>query len=405
MKLRKQRQVVLIGLTGFLLLIGFLPFPVQAQDDVHKVYASGDMTGVEDVVNIQAAFDTAGSGTVMLCKGDFYVADSISIAGFEGTLKGVHSEKTVIHAVASLGSMFSFSVADGAMIKVEKLAFVTEYDSVTALEIFTNGALTLRHCAFYGAEVGFATYDNIDSDITVKHNEFYDVGHAMFLGGPYENCEITISHNIVDGARHGVEVYDLDESDVRISHNKIVGIYDSAEMFQTGAAIMVGQFSKFGATGSVAILFNDIQGYTRWDWGYDMVNVVDFGPLYTGTYGNLESIVAFNTIELDDSLWGGIGVHGGFSNTLIAFNDISGSGDAAIYVAFWSLWGLESQTGLRVILNDVSDFDAVPIPGWIDPTAPIWLGPGVYDSLVVAKGESTTVLDVSGSNTLIFIGN
>jgi hypothetical protein len=296
-------------------------------------------------------------------------------------------------------------MTDGSKIKVKKLTFTTECDSVTALEVFTNGDLTLRSCAFYGVEIGFATYDNIDSDLVVKHNEFYDVGQAIFLGGPYENCEITISHNIIDDARHGVEVYDLDSSDVRISHNTIVGIYDSAETFQTGAALMVGQLSRFGAEGSVAILFNDIQGYTRWDWGYDMVNVVDFGPLYSGPYGNLESVIAFNTIELDNSLWGGIGVHGGFSDTFIAFNDISGSGDAAIYVAFWSNWGLESQTGLRVIINDVSDFDAVPVPGWIDPTAPIWLGPGVYDSVVVAKGDPATVLDVSGSNTVIFIGH
>jgi hypothetical protein len=342
---------------------------------------------------------------VMLCKGDFYLADSITISGFGGTLKGVSSDKTMVHAVGPVGSMFSFNVIDGAKLKVEKIGFVTEYDSVTAIEIYTNGDLTLRQCAFYGVEVGFATYDNINSEISVKHNEFYGVGQAIFLGGPYENCEIVVSHNTVDDARHGVEVYDLDDSDVRISNNKIVGIYDSAETYQTGSAIQVAQLTRFGAKGSVVILFNDIQGYTRWEWGYDMVDVADYGPLNTGTYGNLESIIAFNTIELDESLWGGIGVIGGFSDTLIAFNDVSGSGAAAIYVAFWSLWGLESQTGLRVILNDVSDFNAIAVPYWIDPTAPIWLGPGVYDSLVIAKGDPATVLDVSGSNTVVFIGH
>ncbi len=63
-----------------------------------------------------------------------------------------------------------------------------------------------------------------------------------------------------------------------------------------------------------------------------------------------------------------------------------------------------SQTGLRVILNDVAGFNAMPVPGWIDPVAPIWVGPGVSDSQVIAKGDSATVLDVSGSNTVIFIG-
>ena len=133
----------MIGLTGLLLLIGFLPFPVQAREDGCKIHPSGDLTGVEDVVNIQAAFDAAGSGTVMLCKGDFYLADSIIVTGFEGTLKGIHSKKTRIHAVTSLGSMFSFSMTDEARLKVEKLAFSTECTMVTALEVFTNDDLTL----------------------------------------------------------------------------------------------------------------------------------------------------------------------------------------------------------------------------------------------------------------------
>ncbi|MFW9910603.1 MAG: hypothetical protein ACFFEF_18770, partial [Candidatus Thorarchaeota archaeon] len=180
---------------------------------------------------------------------------------------------------------------------------------------------------------------------------------------------------------------------------------DSEDTFQTGSAIQVAQLSRFGAAGNVAILLNEIQGYTRWEWGFDMVDVADYGPLYTGQNGNLKSVIAFNTIELDESLWGGIGVIGGFSDSLIAHNYVSGSGCSGIYVAFWSLWGLETQTGVKIVLNDVTDFIAVPVPGWIDPTAPIWLGPGVYDSLVVAKGDPSSVLDVSGSNTIIFLGN
>jgi len=401
--LKNQRNVLLIFFIGLLLLFGFVPLSTDAGIDAFIVYPSGDMTGLEDVSNIQAAIDAAGSETVKLGIGDFYIANTIVTSGFEGILKGT-SSKTMIHAVGSIDTMFSFNMPSGSNLKVEKLSFTTELDSVTALEIITDGDFWVTHCEFYNVEIGVSTYDNFDSEIIVKHNEFYDVGQAIYLGGPFGSCKIVISHNIIDVARHGVEVYDLDDSSVIICHNKIVGIYDSAENYQTGAAIMVAQTTLFGASGLVDIMFNEIQGYTRWDWGYDLVNVLDYGPLSTGEFGNLESTIAFNSIELDESLWGGIGVHGGFSDTLIAFNDVSGSGDAAIYVAFWSLWGLESQTGLKVILNDVSDFSAIPVPGWIDPTAPIWLGPGVYDSLVLAKGDSSTVLDVSGNNTVVFIG-
>ena len=402
--MRKEKQKILIGLTAFLLLVGLLPLQAIALDDVYKVNPSGDMSGEEDVENIRTALETVGSGSVKLCKGDFYLADSISISGFEGVLKGVDS-KTILHAVGTVETLFTFELVDSSKLSVEKLTFTTELDSVTALEIITNGDVSIRHCDFYNIEIGIATYDNADSTIIVAQNEFYDVGQAIFLGGPYENCKITVSHNTMDTVRHGIEVYDLDDSEVRISHNTIVGVYDSAEMFQTGAAIMVCQASRFGAYGFVAILFNEIQGYTRWDWGYDMVNVLDFGPLYTGEYGNLEITIAFNRIELDESLWGGIGVHGGFTETWIAFNEVAGSGCAAVYIAFWSLWGLESQTDAKLILNDVNDFNAMPVPGWIDPTAPIWIGPGVSESLIIGKGDPATVLDVSGSNTVIFIGH
>ncbi len=401
--MKKQRNVLLIFFIGLLLLLGFVPFSTNASRDTFIVYPSGDMTGVEDVANIQAAIDAAGADTVKLSKGDFYIADTVSTSGFKGTLKGT-SFKTVIHAVESIDIMFSFNVPDDTNLKVESLSFVAEFDSLTALEIITNGDLWVKHCKFYNVEIGIATYDNVDSKIIVQHNEFYEVGQAIYLGGPYENCEITISHNTIAVARHGVEVYDIDNSEVHIFHNVISGIYDSEETYQTGSAIQVAQLSRFGAEGYVAILFNKIEGYTRWEWGFDMINVADYGPLYTGQYGNLESVIAFNTIELDESLWGGIGVIGGFSDTLVAFNDVSGSGCAAICVAFWSQWGLETQTGLKVILNDVSDFDAIPVPGWLDPTAPIWLGPGVYDSLVLTKGDPSTVLDVSGNNEVVFIG-
>lgn len=408
--MRKEKRFFVLGLIGLVLVLGMGPLSVRGDGVTHTVYPSGDKNGIMDVMNIQAAFDAVGSGTVKLAKGVFYLADSIVVSDFRGTLKGLGNGDTLIQVVAAVSPIFSFNVGNHLSLKIAKLAVSTECAGVTAIEIASDsgpmsGDLCIRDCEFSNVEIGVATYDHDSSRITITHNEFYDVGQAICLMGPYDDCDISISHNKIDVARHGVEVYDVDESDVQIFSNKMTGIYDSEDTYQTGSAIQVAQLSRFGAAGNVAILFNEIQGYTRWLWGYDMVDVADYGPLYTGQYGNLKSVIAFNTIELDESLWGGIGVIGGFSDSLIAHNSVSGSGCSAIYVAFWSQWGLETQTGVKVVLNDVADFSAVPIPGWIDPTAPIWLGSGVYDSLVVAKGDPSSVLDVSGSNTIIFLGN
>ncbi|MFW9982207.1 MAG: right-handed parallel beta-helix repeat-containing protein [Candidatus Thorarchaeota archaeon] len=408
--MKKEKRIFILGLVSLVLVLGMGPLSVQGNSVANIIYPSGDMTGMEDAVNIQAAFDAVGSGTVKLAKGVFYLADSIVVSDFQGTLKGLGNGDTIIQVVAAVSPVFSFNVGNHMSLKIAKLTFNTESTGVTAIEIVgdsgpMSGNLYIRDCEFSNVEVGIATYDHDSSRITITHNEFYDVGQAICLMGPYDDCDISISHNKIDVARHGVEVYDVDESDVLIFNNKMTGIYDSEDTFQTGSAIQVAQLSRFGAAGNVAILLNEIQGYTRWEWGFDMVDVADYGPLYTGQNGNLKSVIAFNTIELDESLWGGIGVIGGFSDSLIAHNYVSGSGCSGIYVAFWSLWGLETQTGVKIVLNDVTDFIAVPVPGWIDPTAPIWLGPGVYDSLVVAKGDPSSVLDVSGSNTIIFLGN
>ena len=408
--MKKEKRFVVLGLLCLVLIFGLVPLSVQGDNYAHIVYPSGDVTGFDDVTNIQAAFDSVECGTVKLAKGVFYIADSIFVSDFKGTLKGLGNGDTIIQVVATISPVFSFNVGSDMSLRVTKLAFCTEYAGVTAIEITSDsgpmeGSLHIQDCRFSNIEVGIATYDHYSSDITITHNEFYDVGHAVYLAGPYDDCEISISHNTIDVARHGVEVYDVDESDVLIFHNAMTGIYDSEETYETGSAIQVAQMSRFGAAGHVSILCNFIQGYTRWIWGFDMIDVADYGPLYTGQQGNLKSVIAFNTIELDDSLWGGIGVIGGFSDTLIAHNHVSGSGCAAICVSFWSLWDLETQTGVKVILNDVLEFEAVPVSGWIDPVAPIWLGPGVFDSYVIGKGDPSTVLDVSGSNTVIFIGH
>jgi hypothetical protein len=392
-------------------MFGMVPLSVQADGATRVVHPSGDTSGVEDAANIQAVFDAIDGGTVRLAKGEFYLADSILVSGFQGMLKGSGSGMTVIHIMAALSPAFSFAAGDDMSLRVEKLAFEADCAGATAIEVTgdggpTSGFLAIRQCEFSNVEIGVVTYEHISSVIRITHNDFQNVGEAILLAGPYESCDISVSHNRIDVARHGVEIYDVDETDILIFHNQMKGIYDSEATYQTGAAIMVGQFTQFGGSGSVRILCNEIQGYTNWFWGYDMVNVIDFGAFEEVPIpGNLRSVIAFNTIELaENNMWGGIGVHGGFSDTLIAFNEVSGTGDAGIYVAFWSQWGMETQTGVRVILNDVSNFNAVAVPGLIDPVAPIWIGPGVYDSLIVAMGDPSTVLDVSGGNTVIFLG-
>ncbi len=377
-------------------------------DGVVIVSPSGDTTGYEDWLNVQNALSEGSF--IHLKKGMYYLAAPVIAMNFDGVLKGAGGGSIIMavsdfEAVDDPLALFCFYQDGAADVGIEKLILGAEADGVSGIMIVgtMQGSLSVDDCKFYGLAAGVSGMSFVDSVIEMKHNEFHDVGQSMVLNGPIENSVVSISHNLVDVARHGVEVYDIENTEVSIVHNQIQGIYDSSATYETGAAINVIQMSRYGAPGEVRIMHNYIQGYTRWDWGYDMVNVLDFGA-FAGVSGNLEAIIAHNTIELDDSVWGGIGVHGGMDNPVIAFNTISGSGDAAIYICFWSQWGLEDMSGARILFNDVSDFTAIPYPGLIDPTAPIWIGPGVSESLIVAF-DSSSVLDVSGSNTVVIVGH
>jgi parallel beta-helix repeat protein len=85
-----------------------LAIPVHASNGVVVVSPSGDMTGVTDADNIEAALlSISPGGTVELSTGHFYVSRSISIDGFAGSIMGAGKEDTIIDAVRQ-GPMLGF---------------------------------------------------------------------------------------------------------------------------------------------------------------------------------------------------------------------------------------------------------------------------------------------------------
>ena len=126
--------------------------------------------------------------------------------------------------------------------------------------------------------------------------------------------------------------------------------------------------------------------------------------------------IAHNKLILDDCYWGGIFL-GGLDDAIIAFNKISGTGFSAIYTGLWYAFDpVQTENHQLILFNDVSDFTAVTNDfiqwmideGWLPAdadAAPIWLGPGTNDFLVIGRGGPNTVNDLGTNNHIILIGS
>jgi len=121
----------------------------------------------------------------------------------------------------------------------------------------------------------------------------------------------------------------------------------------------------------------------------EAVSLLDFAPL-AGAPATLKAVVAHNTITLADTVSGGIGSYGA-QRVKVYGNKISGNGLAGIYAGLWG----DSSAGWWIVGNDVSGVNVPPA------TAPIWLGAGTRNFLVVGDGHPTGVLDEGTDNVLI----
>lgn len=77
-----------------------LACPAIASSSVFNVAPSGDVTGVTDANNLEAALTAIEpGGVVQLAAGQFYTSRPIAVDGFNGTIRGAGKYETIVEAV------------------------------------------------------------------------------------------------------------------------------------------------------------------------------------------------------------------------------------------------------------------------------------------------------------------
>ncbi len=404
-------------------------------------------TGADDTVNIQAAFNAAvaaGPGSIVqLTAGQFY-CDNIFVEEFHGTFKGMGKDVTIIDTLRGLdpnapglehigsGIYLFFFGFDGGDIKISDMTFdITaempaelwewpwdpdglgwneRYDVGNIVRIMGDANSAFERVGFRGhertlLELNGESY-NVELAVVISDPQLYDEGTDWVTCEPITGTH-TVSHcsfeyvdesidvaclvdgtvrvggsppkgNFMDGGALPLIFWDLSNSKLELSYNEIHAEGWSGILI-SGGELSLCLPSKF------FIHHNDIYitGTT------DAMEFMDFGSLFGGDK-TLDIIVSHNKIILDTE-WGGIW---GCSaqDVKIVGNKITGTaGLAGVYMSMeW--WG-DLCAGWKIIGNDVKDLDAV----W---GAPIWLGPGSSDCIVVGR-KDTTVLDEGTDNRLV----
>ncbi len=412
---------------------------------VFTVAPSDDVTGVTDTINIQQALDDAiaagGGSTVLLEEGDFYLCETIVGINFDGTIKGVGAGRTVLHSVEGFPAQDTgnLGVANPRMLmfyqdedstssrrhpyKIVLCDFSMKVDQPT--EAWYYGYFSAMNTVdIYGKIVDGYSDDASYFDATVKNVEFLgDLGdeyglfglsiqNALLIQGQWgtgdwnepisgkylvEGCyfqnslgssamfgsfvdsHVRIVRNTYEGTAIGPEMYELSNSRGEIAFNDISGV----AWFGTYVAHGIGGYSL--EPGRVSIHHNHIE----------------CGPGATGIWiedylaepGEVEGVSVFahhNEIILNDPYsWGIFGY--GAQNVWLVHNTISGSGEAGIVTGIWD----DAVDGWKLVLNDLSDFDA--------DVADIWLGPGTSNCWLIHRGPSDSVFDEGTDNWLLLL--
>ena len=102
--MHKKRMILFALSICFVLGMSIVgPTEAHSRQGVFVVDPSGDMSGLTDTANIQAALDaaiaTGHKSTIQLGAGDFYICETLVGINFDGTLKGEGTGVTVLHSI------------------------------------------------------------------------------------------------------------------------------------------------------------------------------------------------------------------------------------------------------------------------------------------------------------------
>ncbi len=227
----------------------------------------------------------------------------------------------------------------------------------------TSGAHTISGCTFDYVEWGVLTGSLTGGKLTVG-------------GTPDET-------NVFDTPVAALFASDVRGSDVVFSYN------DVRSEFMAGAWVLQG-FSDVSFDPSLPALSARVfigHNHIQASGTSDGVALWDFGPL-VGAGKTMDAVVADNSIILDNSQYGGVGMLFA-QDTVVLGNRISGTGLAGIYMGVSG----DTVTGSLLVGNDVQRVEAL--------VAPIWLGPGTSGCIVIGHYTADDVLDEGTGNILL----
>jgi hypothetical protein len=273
-----------------------------------------------------------------------------------------------------------------------------------------GGVDTVSSCTFQNIPHGVLEAV-FDGTLTVggspgTGNRFVNEGQNAFTIAGAGGASTVFSYNVVDDTavpddsteQCGVASFQPDNSTgltpwprrVVISHNTMRGCWEGVLALQTDDG-------SGGPLWPIHYLISDNCITTT--HSQDEGIVLEDLSLYAGQGKSLDAMIIGNHIVLNDTIGGGI--DGWFVNDAqVLGNCISGSGVAGIYVGY----GGDTDSGWRIVGNDVSGVNTAAAdadPSWGVQTAPIWLGPGTSDCLVIGGPWPTTVLNQGSGNILI----
>jgi hypothetical protein len=222
-----------------------------------------------------------------------------------------------------------------------------------------------------------------------------------------------IESNTFDGGFRGVQTFRCEGLRAEISGNSFYDLNQPAVMnFMLDGSHMVIQRNTM-MNGEGAIWLNNWETVSKGSSFKIDHNIIDIrsGSIFGGieVWDHLDEksdfAVVQNTIHADDFIapYGPIcmnGVHG----AVIANNEITGAGIAAMFIGTWMPWA--TDVGLMIINNDVQGFEVGEgyWDGDLDPSdgfAHILLGPFSSWCIVVPGNSADTVFDVGTNNLVI----
>jgi hypothetical protein len=408
-------------------------------------------TGTDDTANIQCALDeatAAGPGSaVQLMAGTFHTS-IIEVVGFDGFLKGVGKDATVITSLPNLPcaaeipknsfpSLFKFREGN---IRISDLSFnITEFEPCDLWVIPTQGLL--RHDL--GAIVNVTGPPRDESDCPIPS--------AGFASSSIERVGFTGSTGTLfgrDNVDNGLAIFPdgiaiacltspaLLVGTHTVSNSSFTNLFSGAggQLLANGSFTVGGSPNKrntfdgvrfsIGAAdisdSVVEISFNDIKNTINFGVYIvqgerilpspseflishntihailfaDGVSLEDYGPLFGGGK-TLEAVISNNKIFLDDTLYGGILGLFGAQDVVVTNNKITGNGLAGIYMGVF--YSFDEVGGWMLQGNNVDNVSAF--------VAPIWLGFTSSNSTVVGSDAETNVLDEGTNNILVGVNN